>query len=173
MQVANVRLRLSKTGNDVPLKDVTPAEAMLLHILHGPFNGGSSFGEKQEKIEVVGEALVGADVPDKVEPDRNIAAVGKPGEANYQAARVEKGKVLSTKKGTRARTDAEELARLRAKYSMAKDKTLTPIVDKVWPDKFNPKLPQKFEDIDWKQASSSGIETANLNYVTGGLPQHV
>lgn len=173
MQVANVRLRLTKTGSDVPLRDVTPAEAMLLHILHGPSNGGSTFGERQEKIEIVGEALVATDVPDKVEPDKTIAAVGKVGEANYKPAQVVKGKVLSYKKGTRSRTDAEELARLRAKYVMAKDKNLKPIIDIVWPDRFNPKLPQKFDEIDWKQASSSGIETAALNYVTGGLPQTV
>jgi hypothetical protein len=31
---------------------------MLLHILHGPVNGGESFGEEFAKIEVVGTAKV-------------------------------------------------------------------------------------------------------------------
>jgi hypothetical protein len=179
MQVANVRLRLNKVGSDVPLKDVTPAEAMLLHILHGPSCGGSTFGEKMEKIEIIGEALMATDVPDKIEPDKTIPAkpqIGKPGDSDYQApqsAQVIKGAVLSYKKGVRPRTDVEELTRLRTKYIMAKDKNLKPIIDIVFPDKFNPKLPQTFAEVQWKEAASVPIETASLNYVTGGLTQTI
>ena len=58
MEIANVRLRLNKLGSDVPIKDVTPAEAMFLHILHSPYNGGLTFGEEFSKIDVVGTAKV-------------------------------------------------------------------------------------------------------------------
>lgn len=58
MEVANARMRLNKVGSDVPITDMTPAEAMLLHILHGPSNGGLSFGEEFEKITVTGTAKV-------------------------------------------------------------------------------------------------------------------
>jgi hypothetical protein len=133
MEIANVRVRLNKVGSDVPLKDVTPAEAMFLHILHGPSNGGLSFGEEFRHIEVVGKALV-----------------------------VENGK-------SRDRTDAEELRRLSAKYGQARDKDNKPILNSVWPDRLNPKLPATFKEIKWLEVGSLGIETAAVNYATGAL----
>ena len=36
--------------------DVTPAEALLLHIMHQVNNGGSTYGEDMDKIKVKGEA---------------------------------------------------------------------------------------------------------------------
>lgn len=66
MEIANARLRLNKLGSDVPLKDVTPAEAVFLHILHGPYNGGLTFGEEFSKIEVVGTAKVATGKTKKV-----------------------------------------------------------------------------------------------------------
>ena len=133
MEIANVRVRLTKVGSDVPLSNVTPAEAMLLHILHGPANGGSTFGEDFEKITVVG------------------------------TAKVDEGGKL------RDRTDAEEVRRLGAKYNQARDKENKPFINSICPDKLNPKLPQKFSDIKWQDVSAVGIETAAVNYATGGL----
>lgn len=179
MEIANCRLRLNKVGSDVPLKDVTPAEAMFLHIIHGPQNGGMSFGEEFSKIEVVGQAMVVAQVPDKVEPDTNVpakAAVGVAGQPNFVAAvpaSVVKGKVVSTKEGLVPRTDAQELKRLSAKYNGARNKKNEPIINTIWPDKLNPKLPQNFKDIDWTAASElgAGTELGGLNYATGGIAQ--
>ena len=133
MEIANVRVRLTKVGSDVPLKDVTPAEALLLHILHGPSNGGLTFGDEFDKIEVVGTAQV-----------------------------VENGK-------PRPRKDAEELRRLLGKYNGARNNKNEPIINSIWPDKLNPKLPQTFKELDWQVIGSTGIETAAVNYATGGL----
>lgn len=55
MEIANLRLRLNKIGNDIPVFNATPAEAMVLHIMHQANNGGSSFGEDMDKITVLGE----------------------------------------------------------------------------------------------------------------------
>ena len=124
---------MSKVGSDVPLANVTPAEVMLLHILHSSANGGLTFGEEFEKITVTGKALV---------------EVG--------------GKL-------RDRTDAEELRRLTAKYGTARDQKNNPIINSIWPDKFNPKLPQTFKELNWSEIGGSGIETAPVNYATGSL----
>ncbi len=137
MEVANVRCRLNKVGSDVPINDVTPAEAMLLHVLHGPANGGSTFGEEMDKIDIKGTAKVN-----------------------------EGGKL-------RDRTDAEEYRRLAGKYNGARDKTNKLIIESVWPDRFNPKLPQKFSDVKWQEVASAGLETAAVNYATGGLASSV
>jgi hypothetical protein len=136
MEVANVRLVLNKLGDDVPLKDVTPAECAFLHIVHGIANGGKTFGEDMDKIEVIGTAKV-------------KEASGK----------------------LRDRTDVEELIRLGSKYSGARQKDGTLIIDKVWPNKLDPKLPQKFSDIQWQQvtAATQGIVQAPLNYATGAI----
>jgi hypothetical protein len=148
MEIANARLRLNKVGSDVPLVNITPAEAMFLHIIHGPSNGGSTFGEEFEKLTVVGTAKV------QVSP----AVVDEDG-------KITKPAVL------RDRTDAEELRRLTAKYSGARTKDNKPIIDGIWPDKFSPKLPQTFKDIKWMEvsANASGVELAAVNYATGGL----
>lgn len=60
MEIANIRLRLNKVGSDVPLNGATPAECLLLHVLHQGNNGGLTFGEKMDNIEIKGEAK-GAD----------------------------------------------------------------------------------------------------------------
>jgi len=133
MEIANCRVRLSKVGSDTPLSNVTPAEVMLLHILHSSSNGGLTFGEEFEKITVMGKALV--EVNEKL----------------------------------RDRTDAEELRRLTAKYGSARDQKNNPIINSIWPDKFNPKLPQTFKELNWTEIGGAGIETAAMNYATGSL----
>ena len=77
MEIANARVRLNKVGSDVPVKDITPAEAMLLHILHGTANGGLTFGEEFKHIEIVGTAKVQvkAAVAEVREPDYYTPAV--------------------------------------------------------------------------------------------------
>lgn len=156
MEIAIVRLHLNKQGDDLPKNDVTPAEAMFLHVLHGPYSGGKTFGDEFSKITVVGTAMV----QDKV---IDVATVGKPGDKDYKAGTM--------KDGLRPRTDIEELARLRKKYSGAKDKAGKPIIDIVFPNRLKPELPQKFSDIKWKEVDSSGIESGTVNYATGGLAQ--
>ena len=133
MEVAKTRLVLNKLGSDVPKDDVTPAEALLLHVLHGPNNGGKTFTEKMDNFSVVGQAMI------------------QEGEKQ------------------RPRTDVEEVARLRRKYSQAQNKERKLIVDLLWPDKFNVKLPQTFKELKWTDIAQAtqGIEVAALNYVTG------
>lgn len=181
MEVANVRLRLNKVGSDVPLNNVTPPEAMFLHILHGPQNGGLTFGEEFTKIELIGTAKVmqSPEIVEEREPDfiaPATAAVGEEGKADFipsQPPKLVKGKVIVAGKPAvlRDRTDAEELRRLQGKYSGARDKTNKPIIDSIWPDKFNPKLPQTFKELKWSEIgqTAAGIEVASVNYATGGL----
>ena len=168
MEVANVRLRLNKVGSDVPLKDVTPAEAMFQHIIHGPQNGGMTFGEEFEKINIIGTAKVDTGETKKVIDVKAVEA--KPAMGDKPAV-VGVEEVSHQEPVLRDRTDAEELKRLGAKYNGARTKDNKPIIDTVWPDKFNPKLPQKFSDLKWQEIGSTavGIDLAPLNYATGGL----
>ena len=57
MQVANARLVLNKVGSDVPIFGLTPAEAMVLHLAHQVNNGGKTFGDEMEKINLLGDAM--------------------------------------------------------------------------------------------------------------------
>ena len=172
MQIANARVRLNKVGSDVPVKNLTPAEAMFLHILHGPYNGGLTFGEEFAKIEVVGEAMVQGTIVKKpaVTAKPAVAQVGIPGQPGFMAAQPAVAAVPAvTEEGLRPRTAAEELRRLAAKYAGARNKKNEPIINEVWPDKLNPKLPETFAEIPWTEVSQTGIETAPLNYATGGV----
>jgi hypothetical protein len=183
MEIANGRLRLNKVGSDVPIKDFTPAEAMLLHILHGPANGGLTFGEEFKHIEVVGTAKVQvkAGIPEVREPDFETPAVAeqrlpgkKPGEAETvipaKPPQLVRGKVIQEEVPAvlRDRTNAEERRRLASKYQ-ARNKDNKFIIDEVWPDKISPNLPVTFKDIPWASASSANIEAASVNYVTGSV----
>lgn len=194
MEVANCRVRLNKVGSDTPVNNITPAEAMLLHILHGNQNGGMTFGEEFEKIKVVGTAMVDTgdkkkvvDVPAcaaKYETQIVEAAVaqqGVPGQPGFVPAKpavtnqvlvaTAVDEVSHLEPVLRPRTDAEELRRLGSKYNGARDKANKPIIDTVWPDKLNPRLPQTFKEIKWTDVSgvAAGVETASVNYATGGL----
>lgn len=240
MEIANCRLRLNKVGSDVPLKDVTPAEAMFLHIIHGPQNGGMSFGEEFSKIEVVGTAQIDTGKTKKVvtvvgQPEKivkgkllksavpaqtvkgkqltpatlpqiipAVGAIGLPGTPEFVApvpsktipavaATYEPDIVVPAQEEVREadtvipaveeksheekilspRTDAQELKRLSVKYNGARNKKNEPIINTIWPDKLNPKLPQNFKDIDWTAASElgAGTELGGLNYATGGIAQ--
>lgn len=100
MEIANCRVRLNKVGSDTPVNDITPAEAMLLHILHGSQNGGLTFGEEFSHIKIVGQAMVqvAPALPEVKEPDYQIPAVAEqhiPGRVLKQAtpARVVSGEV--------------------------------------------------------------------------------
>ena len=190
MEIANVRVRLSKDGSDVPRSDVTPAEAMFLHILHQANNGGLTFGDEFKHIKVIGQAMVDTGKQEKKVTKEAIPArmetivispaisqqgeVGKPGFVAAKDAVTKEVEVEPAKDEEfimvpilRPRTDAEELRRLANLYSQALNKKSEPIINEVWPDKFNPKLPQTFKDIPWAVASASGIEPAAVNYATG------
>lgn len=224
MEIANVRVRLNKDGSDVPVKDVTPAEAMFLHILHGANCNGQTYGEDFSKIEVVGTAMIDTGTRKKVvtkeavaqavqkgklvtpaQPERLIpgkvvteakSAVGQPGTPGFVPAVAEVReptiKVLAVpavyepdtiiaaqpeefrlEPVLRERTDAEELSRLVKKYNGAKNKQNKPIILEVWTDRLNPKLPQKFSDINWKQVNEmfGNLEPVALNYATGSPAQ--
>ena len=56
MEIGNARLRLNKVGSDIPVNGITPAEAVVLHILHQGNNGGSTYGEDMDRITLLGEA---------------------------------------------------------------------------------------------------------------------
>jgi hypothetical protein len=63
MEVANVRVRLNKVGSDVQVKGVTPFEAVLLHVFHQANNGGSTYGDEMNKIEVEKTPALTGDKP--------------------------------------------------------------------------------------------------------------
>lgn len=155
MQIANARLRFDKVGNDTQVTNITPAEALLLHILHQQNNGGSTFGEEFDKIVIVGDALIETAPAHEAEPA--IGEVGKPG---FIAAKP----AIPAK--TRPRTDVEEIRRLLAKYGRCVNKKGDKIVKLIWPE-MTPKLPQTFKELDWKNINFDGVEVAPLNYVTG------
>jgi hypothetical protein len=231
MEVAKGRVTLNKYGSDVPISDLTPAEAILLHVLHGPANGGRTFGDDFNKIEVIGTAKVAtgqvkrivlqAAVPEKVlkgkqispaqpeqvvrgevikpaQPEKRIPAKGTPGDKDYvpetlipaQLEQRAPGYLIAAQPATFEpdtivpavpelvkeepilvdRTPVQELARLRKKYSQAKNSKGNLIVDSIWTDRMNPSLPKTFKEIDWTQvgdmASSPDVQPAALNYVT-------
>lgn len=184
MEIANVRLVLNKQGDDLPKNNVTPAEAMLLHVLHGPINGGKTFGDEFKKVEIIGTAMVNTGEFKKVIDKPGITAktevAAKPhqgtfGQPGFVPAVAASPAVLGVEEVfhmepiLRPRTDSEELARLRKVYNGARDKTNKPIVDTVWPNRLKPELPQKFSDINWTEVSATGVEVAAVNYATGGL----
>ena len=187
MQIANVRLRLNKVGSDVPVLGCTPAEALLLHVLHQANNGGSTFGEEFEKISITGEAqtVIGQE-PEKVIPAVEAVpavpaqaakpAVGVVGQPNYQppvsavaavpGVPAQPEQVIPAKDITRARTNTEELRRLTGKYGSNVNKRGDRILKLIWPG-LDATLPQNFSDLDWKNIQYDGTEVAALNYVTG------
>ena len=183
MEVAHARVRLEKVGNDVPVFDITPAEAMFLHILHNDRNGGLTFGDEFQHLKVVGTAkvVVTPAVPEVREPDEVVPAlpaIGAPGQKGYRPAQEafrKPGKVIEAAKPAvlRDRTDSEELDRLAVKYNGARDKNNDPLINKVWPDPFNVKLPQTFKELKWddivKRSNRAGIVQARLNYATGAI----
>jgi hypothetical protein len=183
MEVANVRLRLEKIGSDVPVNEVTPAEAMFLHILHNDRNGGLSFGDEFQHIKVIGSAkvVVTPAVPEEREPDvltPELPAVGNPGSKGYRPAQPAirtQGKIITPAQDAvlRDRTDEEELDRLAMKYNTARDKSNEPLINKVWPDPNNVKLPQTFKELQWdkivQRANRVGAIQVKLNYATGAI----
>lgn len=145
MEIANIRLRLAKVGNDVPVIGVTPFEAVLLHVLHGANNGGSSYGDKMDAIELGKEPAKTLVTP----------AEGEKGKPGYKEATY------------RDRTNIEEYNRLKVKYGSVVNKKGDKIVGLVWAGLAqNP--PQKFSDIKWSDVQFDGVEVAPLNYATGG-----
>lgn len=176
MQIANARLRLNKFGSDVPMSDMTPAEAVVLHVLHQANNGGSTFGEEFEKISILtGEATTQTGMTEEqvipaVEAVAAKPAVGEVGKPEYVAAvaatPAKPEQIIPAKPILRARTDLEELKRLTAKYGRNVNKKGDRIVKLIWPE-MNPKLPAKFSDIDYKNLGFDGIEVGTINYATG------
>lgn len=150
MEVANVRVRLDKLGSDVPKTGVTPAEALVLHVLHQANNGGSTFGEDMAKIEVLdGEAETVVVVEE---------AKGRPYSKEFVPAE------------TRAhrRTNVEEFRRLASKYGSLTNKKGDKILTLIFPDRLNPKLPEKFSDLNWKEIQFNGLEMGSFDYGTSG-----
>lgn len=151
MEIADVRVRLDKLGSDVPKKDVTPAEALVLHVIHQANNGGSTYGEEMDKIKVTGEAQEVSHVEDEVrDKKRNLITPAKP------VFRDE------------PRTDVEELKRLTRKYGNLTNKRGDKILNLIFPDKMNPKLPQAFSDLKWKEISFDGLEIGTTDYGNSG-----
>lgn len=123
---------MNKQGDDVAIVDCTPAEAVVLHVLHQNNNGGRTFHDDMAKWTAAGTS---------------------------QAMSLSNPKV--------PRTDAEELSRLMRKYGFNITKKGDRIVSLIWPDKINPKLPQRFSDLKWETIHFDGVELAPLNYATG------
>ncbi|MDE2097287.1 MAG: hypothetical protein KGL39_08600 [Patescibacteria group bacterium] len=190
MEVANGRCVLNKYGSDTPVYNITPAEAIVLHTLHGPSNGGRTFGEEFTKITVIGIAKVDtgkterkqvkAPLPAKKHEEIVTPQVSELGKPDYkpQVTRIvidepEQPAVFADVPVLVDRTPAQELARLRAKYGQAKNKKGDLIIDGIWADRLNPKMPEKFSDINWTQvgelSSSTDLQPASVNYVTGSL----
>lgn len=120
----------------MPKTGVTPAEAIVQHIIHQGKNGGSTFGEDMDKIKVTGTAM--SPGPTKEDPD---------------ALEHE-------------RTAQEELKRLQAKYGTLTNKKGDKILRLIWPDVINPRLPATFAEIPWKDVSFDGLDVGTFDYGT-------
>jgi len=171
MEIANVRLRLNKTGSDIPLFGVTPAEVIFLHMLHQGNNGGNSFGDKLENIMLLGEAVAGYKVTPAVEAQPAVPpqpAVGNPKDKDYLPPVPGKPAVeaVPEKREPIPRIDAQEIARLRAKYGANVDKKGTKLINQVWPG-INPSLPKTFGEIQWQGVQFDDNQLGALNMATG------
>lgn len=176
MEIANARLRLNKVGSDVPVTGMTPAEALVLHVLHQANNGGSTFGEEFEKIVIAktpAQTITGRteeEVIPAVEAVAGKPAVGVLGQLGYVAAvpaiPAKAAVTVPAKDITHDRTDVEEVRRLTVKYGKNVNKKGDRILKLIWPE-MSPKLPQKFSELDWKNLNYDGIEVGAVNYVTG------
>lgn len=62
---------------------------------------------------------------------------------------------------------AVELNRLTALYGHVITKKGEPILNLVFPDRMNPKLPEKFSDLNWANIQFDGSKIASVNMVTG------
>jgi hypothetical protein len=152
MEIADVRVRLDKLGSDVPKSGVTPAEALILHVIHQANNGGSTFGEEMDKIKVTGEA------------ETTVITTPEEGyswQENYTPAVTK----------SHPRTNVEELKRLQSRYGGLKNKKGDTILSLIWPDKLHPQLPQRFEDIVWKDIQFDGLEVGAVDLASGGQLQ--
>jgi hypothetical protein len=62
---------------------------------------------------------------------------------------------------------AAELNRLTALYGNVITKKGEPILNLVFSDRMNPKLPEKFSDLKWANIQFDGSKIASVNMVTG------
>lgn len=118
MQICNLRVKLAQVGNDVPVEGVTPAEAVILtHTKKGlPSHSVNAGGFPLSSVEKVREAKELVFTEDQV---------------------------WAEKLDGKARTNVQELSRLRRKYSQA-------TVDGMFPGA-SPVLPEKFDAVQgWK-----------------------
>ena len=116
---------LQNEYQDVPGRDVTPAEALILRYIHDP--GAAT------------QAKAAANEAEKGNCWKFLRNV-KPGGVAQTVIDEDSGK-------TRKRTNAEEAGRLRRKYLMrGKGGQGTHILDDIFPGE-NPDLPETFEEI--------------------------
>lgn len=135
MKQANIKLMLSKE-HEIVKKDVTPLEALLLVSLHHRNAGGNPVEvlpdtETEAEVTISATKAVGQLVEDVAEyktPDGKTVPASK---------KVVREAVAAKEESKRSRTNDEEIARLRRKYSSAAiDTILTKVRD----------LPDTFED---------------------------
>lgn len=133
MNTINCRIKQNE-HHDVAGVNITPAEAVLLRQIHDPSavtHGKNAPVEDQHKFW---KAII------------NPVAAGEATTPIYNGA----GEATKS----RARTDADELSRLRMKYNVRAKSGAhgSHIVDDLWPG-LNPKLPETFEEIGLRVAA--------------------
>jgi hypothetical protein len=145
MQTANLELRLSKTGNTIPKRNVTPIEYSILQYEHGGNAGGPIIVEGSFEMlgpkQVVKTRKVKLDDKGKVKTD----AVGKP-EFDIEARDI---------------TPLEELALLKRKYKPA-------TIAKLYPGSNPTNLPTEFSavGVDDKGVERAAQEAANVEVIS-------
>lgn len=129
MQICNLRVKLAQVGNDVPVEGVTPAEAVILtHAKKGlPSHSTNAGGFPLSSVSEVREAKELVFTEDQV---------------------------WQEKKDGKARTNVQELARLRRKYSAASVDSAFPGASPVLPEKFD--IVQGWKNEDLKVLSIEG-----------------
>lgn len=171
-------VKLDKFGSNVPIKGLTPAEAIVQQVLHGSNAGGTAFEEiKNGKPDFKDITTAQVVVTPAVVKNVIIAAHTKKGQVLKPAdptkgtpeERIQDEEIPQTIESRvittavmRDRTEAEELQRLRAKYGGLTNKKSTNLLGLIFGTGMSVKLPQKFSELDFNKISYNGLDVSTV-----------
>lgn len=175
MEQCNAFCRLDKFGSNIMIKGLTPAQAIVLHVLHQANAGGNvfdltndgkaDFGKISDAVVQVEPSkeqklVIGAHVKKgKVVQAADVAkSIPEIREADEQIPETTETKVIPGK--TRLRTEAEEMGRLRALYGGLSNKKGAKLLPLIFGSGMNVKLPQKFSELDFTKIAYDGLDVS-------------
>lgn len=182
MQMCNTFCRLDKFGTNIQKIGLTPAEAVVLHVLHQTNAGGNVFDITKDgkpdfsditeatvvskpavvKSVVVGAHTIKGKVLEAANPAQHKPEVREQDEVIPEHIEVR----TVTPAVTRSRTDAEEMERLRSKYGGLVNKKGAKLLPLIFGSGLNVKLYQKFDEINFAKIQFDGIDASGI--IAGG-----